>query len=66
MSIKDTKTRVTFVTEIETKEAIEQMVNESRQAGCKMTLSKYIDAVLQEHIENTSAFDALFKSNLTT
>jgi len=56
MTIKDTKTRVTFVTENETLEDIKRLVKKERKSGRKMTVSRYIDEVLRQHVESRDFF----------
>ena len=63
MSIKASKQRVTFVTEIETVDRLQEAVNLQRLNGRKITLSSYIDEILQAYLGND--IDRLFAPDST-
>ena len=56
MTIKDTKQRVTFVTNIETVEHLRHLVEQEKRSGRKMTLSKYLDEIASAHIAARQMF----------
>ena len=56
--MKDSKTRVTFVTEQHTLNDIKELVMREKQQGRKMTVSKYIDEVLTRHVRDKSFWGA--------
>jgi hypothetical protein len=56
MSIKDSKTRVTFVTEIETLEDIKRLVEFAKLSGQKMTVSTMLDKAVREFVDSRSFF----------
>lgn len=63
MSIKSSNTTVSFITEKETKAAILRLVEKEKRNGRKMTFSKYVNDVMNKHIESVETLDQLFEAN---
>jgi len=56
MSIKDYKTRVTFVTEKETHEKLQELAEYWKRRGRKMTVSSLIDDIVTNHVATHKLF----------
>lgn len=63
MSIKDTNTTVSFITEKETKDEILRLVEVEKQNGRKMTFSRYVNEVLKDHIAFKDHFEKCVKEH---
>ena len=58
MAIKDSKIRVTFVTDKETKARLEAIVNARKRSGRKATVSSLLNELAQEHVSACDLFKA--------
>ena len=59
MSIKEYKTRVTFVTDKETHQRLKTIVKQQRRNGNKATVSSMLNELVRQHVEAHDLFKAI-------
>lgn len=64
MSILESKTRVTFVTEKENLEHLKAIVEARKRGGLKATVSSLLDELVSSHVEACDLFRAIPAASL--